>query len=143
MTKQQAMFNEEMAMRRYLFGWAPKTDREKSLQDMYRKECERVYNDANPCGYKRPSVQWKAKAKAFALFDRGLTPKDISPRKVDFISRTSLYTYYSHWQTIMQAEIDLWDKLRKFCMAERERRSVEWSTNPRTVAVKQSSESWT
>ena len=50
-----------------------------------------------------PPIRWKGKRKAFELFDKGLRPKDISPRMVTGIKRRSLYRYYTEWKDMQRA----------------------------------------
>ena len=48
---------------------------------------------------KAPSHSWRGRARCFALFDKGLKPKDISTRKAK-VKRKSLYVYYYQWRLI-------------------------------------------
>jgi hypothetical protein len=130
MTQHQSALKEIFQMRRYLFGWRPPNEREAELQRSYGAAILRMYNEYNKPGYKRPVFACGNRARAFALFDQGYRPRDITRRQVGFIKRKCLYVYYSEWQTIAQAETAILLLLRELCEAERERRAREWRVAP-------------
>lgn len=48
---------------------------------------------------KWPAVAWCARARCFALFQRGMTPRDISPKRAG-VKRTTLYRYYEDFKLL-------------------------------------------
>ena len=124
--KEVSHLDEIAAMKRYLLAWTPPNEHEAAIQQSYREAIANTYHAHNKPGYKRPTTAWKARAKAFELFDMGYSPRDISPRRTGFIRRRCLYAYYTEWQTILGAELAVWQLLRQLCAQEQERRQREW-----------------
>jgi len=130
MIQHQLAIKEIYQMQRYLFGWKPPNEREAELQRTYRAAILRVYNENNKPGYRRPVFACGNRARAFALFDKGYRPRDITRRQVGFIKRKCLYVYFAEWQTIVKAELAMLLMLREICQGEQERRAREWRVAP-------------
>jgi len=74
---------------------------------------------------KWPVVSWCARGRCFALFEQGMTPRGISPKRAR-VKRTTLYRYYEDYK-ILSAQREL-----RRCTAEMRQQSAPAAVVPKS-----------